>query len=129
VPKQLLRFQYHSNDDPRTDARERTLMMVNSRPWMGKEAGTCMVEDFDLQCREGGIERGLITVRYRPHGWAIRRIARTDNGCLADEQGNPLPEGQEPVFLEFEVYPRTDFNDLNFGIRLPEREEAVTSSP
>jgi hypothetical protein len=93
------------------------------------EAGTCMVDEFDIQRCEDGIDRGVLTVRYRPHGWPIRRLARDHDGSLADAQGNPLADGQEPVLLEFDVYPRIDFNELDFGTLLPERDEALVSGP
>ncbi len=42
-------------------------------------------------------------------------LDRAKDGTLLDGHGNPLPEGQQPVFLPFEVYQDVDFNELDFG--------------
>src|SRR5262245_31939884 len=98
-----------------------TLMnKVNCKPWQGKDPRTCQVVDVHISMIPGGIFGGTITVRHRPDGWRVRRIDQTSEGEFLDGHGNPLPEGQEKVVLEWEVpHEEVDFNQFDFGELVP----------
>ncbi|MEZ6136985.1 MAG: hypothetical protein R3C53_18985 [Pirellulaceae bacterium] len=42
-------------------------------------------------------------------------LDQDSNGVLLDGNGNPLPDGEEPVLLPFELYDDLEFNNLEFG--------------
>jgi hypothetical protein len=43
------------------------------------------------------------------------RADRKQDGSFLDGHGNPLPDGQEKVILEHDVYSEIDFNAFDFG--------------
>ena len=110
---------------------------INSTPWMDKEPESCMVVEFKQKepvpiGKTAMMDHAefKILVGYRPHGWIsdekhggrerlngwhLEIIARTNDGTLLDGAGKPLPPGQEPVFLCYNVYELADFNDYDFG--------------
>jgi hypothetical protein len=42
-------------------------------------------------------------------------LDRKEDGTLLDGHGNPLPEGQPPVYLPFEVHADAEFNEIDVG--------------
>jgi len=50
-------------------------------------------------------------------------LDRRSDGTLLDGQGNPLPEGQPPVYLAYEVFDDVDFNEMDFGELVGEFED------
>lgn len=72
---------------------------LNSRDWMGKQARTCRV----------------VKLHIKPHGWKIRQVSQDDQGHLLDDQKHPLPEGAEPIIIEFDTLEEVDFNGFDFS--------------
>jgi len=48
-------------------------------------------------------------------GWTALVPDRKKDGTLLDGNGHPLPEGQSPVYLRYEVFNDIDFNAIDFG--------------
>ena len=84
-----------------------------------------------LSPEESGSEprvfKAEIEVAYRPKGcityvgqtkydgWTALMLDRKHDGTLLDGHGNPLPDGQPPVYLPFELFNDVDFNEIDFG--------------
>lgn len=97
-----------------------TLNKVNMHAWMHRAAKTCKVENVHIEgC--GDPMSGMIVVRHRAAGFGVRRVDRGLQGYL-DGRGKPLPEGQEKVVLEFDVFGSIDFNGFDFGELVSGRE-------
>jgi len=61
--------------------------------------------------------KGTITYSggTRYDGWTAMMLDRMPDGTLLDGNGKPLPPGQPPVYLHFEVYDKAEFNEIDFG--------------
>ncbi len=103
---------------------------VNSTVWQGKEPRSCSVTkvrsgvhavdgndpvafEFEVSYRPKGCITFVGNTKY--DGWTAMVLNRAQDGTLLDEHGKPLPEGQPPVYLPYEVYDAIDFNLMNFG--------------
>jgi len=76
-----------------------------------------------------------LEVTYRPKGcivfvgntkydgWTAMVLDKKNDGTLLDGEGNPLPEGQPPVYLQYEVFNDTEFNQIDFGEFVGESED------
>jgi hypothetical protein len=107
---------------------------VNRTEWRGKEPRSCAVTKFHGHMNREGPTVYDVEVTYRPKGWisyvgdtkydgwTAMVLDRAKDGTLLDGHGNPLPLGAEPVYVPFEVYPDVDFNELQFGEFIGERE-------
>jgi hypothetical protein len=82
---------------------------------MGHAPRTCRVVKLHIKGKPGGLATGFIVVRHRPHGWQLRCVHQDQFGRLLDEQGNLLPEGEEPVIRESDLLEEVDFNGFDFG--------------
>ncbi len=104
--------------------------VLNRTEWQGKEPRACavtsvnfrphsvgskepMVFDIEVTCRPKGCITYVANTKY--DGWTAMMLDRGKDGTLLDGHGNPLPEGQPPVYLPFELYDDVDFNELDFG--------------
>lgn len=105
--------------------------VLNRTEWRGKEPRSCGVTRMNLSPEKSGSEPRVfiaeIEVAYRPKGcityvgqtkydgWTALMLDRTRDGVLLDGHGNPLPDGQPPVYLPFELFNDVEFNDIDFG--------------
>ena len=145
-PKQsVLRFLLKSADHPgavMSRFHPQGKIVLNRTPWRGKEPRSCGITAVNGRPRAvGSPEPGAydIEVSYRPKGcitysggtrydgWTASVQDRAQDGTLLDGQGKPLPDGQSPVYLRFETFVDTDFNEMDFGELAGEFEvEGVT---
>lgn len=129
----ILRFALKTTDSPfevmgRFHPQGKTLL--NRTEWRGKEPRSCGVTKVTGRADTAGSTEPHvwdIEVAYRPKGtityvgntkydgWTAMMLNRKRDGTLLDQEGNPLPEGEPPIFLPVEVYEDIDFNDLEFG--------------
>src|SRR5262245_14426149 len=92
--------------------------VLNRTEWRGKEPRTCGVVSVKSRPHGSMSEETPefeVEVAYRPKGvitfsggtkydgWTAMILDRKKDGTLLDGHGNPLPEGQPPVYLPFEV--------------------------
>jgi|ERR1700733_15274540 len=111
--------------------------LLNSTEWRGKGPRSCGVVNVHGQGVAGNKEMSVdIVVAYRPKGyiyyvgntkydgWTAMMLDRTKDGTLLDGKGKPLPAGEPPVYLPFEMYKDVDFNTLDFGEFIEEVEGA-----
>jgi len=136
----ILRFKLKSTGSP-LDLMETFLpqgqTVLNRTEWRGKEPRSCGITNVSIQpYKHGSIEPKTvdIEVTYRPKGcisfigrtkydgWTARVIDRMQDGTLLDGHGKPLPEGEEPVYLSFELHHDVDFNAIDFGELVTESE-------
>ncbi|MBX4188437.1 MAG: helix-turn-helix domain-containing protein [Candidatus Doudnabacteria bacterium] len=104
--------------------------VINSSQWKGCEPETCKVLEVQLNQPVPMNEEATFTfiVSHRPKGyityhkggfwwdgWKLKHIDVTQEGVLLDGKGNPLPEGEEPIILEWNMYKSVDFNSFDFG--------------
>lgn len=104
--------------------------VLNRSAWHGKEPRSCGITSVKSRPHPAGTSDPIlfdIEVTYRPKGcityaggtkydgWTAMMPDRKKDGTLLDGHGNPLPEGQPPVYLPFEVYPDVDFHEIEFG--------------
>lgn len=129
-----LRFVLRSSENPmalmaRFQPQGKTVL--NRTEWRGKEPRSCGVTRMNLSPEKSGSEPRVfiaeIEVAYRPKGcityvgqtkydgWTALMLDRTRDGVLLDGHGNPLPDGQPPVYLPFELFNDVEFNDIDFG--------------
>lgn len=85
---------------------------VRSRPHAAG-SGEPIVVDVEVTCRPKGSIAYVGGTKY--DGWTAMILDRKKDGTLLDGHGQPLPEGQPPVYLPFEVYDDADFNAIDFG--------------
>lgn len=133
-PKQsVLRFVLRTADGPMavfSRFRPHGTVVLNRTEWRGKEPRSCgitavkgrshvarstepVVYDLEVAYRPKGCITHTGGTRY--DGWTAVMIDRARDGTLLDGQGNPLPEGQPPIYLQFEVYKDVEFNEIDFG--------------
>ncbi|MBX3449126.1 MAG: hypothetical protein KF777_06170 [Planctomycetaceae bacterium] len=117
-----------------TDCWERFLPggepVLNSTVWRGFEARSCGITNLSCPPRSiddvGPIQVNIeVTYRSPDHvsfvgrtkyiGWNAEVLDRRQDGTLLDGFGQPLAEGQPPVYLQFRMYKDIEFNDLDFG--------------
>jgi hypothetical protein len=104
--------------------------ILNRTAWRGKEPRSCGVIRVKSRPHAASSDDTLafdVEVAYRPKGvitflggtkydgWTAMMLDQKKDGTLLDGHGNPLPEGQPPVYLPFEVYDDVEFNDIAFG--------------
>lgn len=113
---------------------------LNRTAWKGTPPRSCRIMGSKMGPDTGG--KVQIEVEYRPiHwvsfssdtkyvGWTAFVPNRSSDGVFLDRDGNPLPDGDEPILLQFEVYRDIEFNDLDFGEMIEEipfeNDEEVT---
>ena len=115
----------------------RGMHVLNRTEWRGKEPRTCAVVSVKSRphaFKPEGTPEVDVEVAFRPKGvitfsggtkydgWSAMVLDRKKDGTLLDGHGNPLPEGQPPVYLPVDVYEDVDFNEINFGEFLGEFE-------
>ena len=152
--KSLLRFRLLAEFVNPLEPEEGTPLWLmdrslrNSSPWMGKEAGSCMVVHVEQQSsvtlgKTFMMEHAefIVTVGFRPEGWIsnlgnggrdrlngwTREICdQMDDGSMLDGKGHPLPDDAAPVFLRPEAfqYGCADFNAVTFGVFEGKEEQA-----
>jgi hypothetical protein len=85
-------------------------------------AGTAepKIADIEVTYRPKGCVVFVGETRY--DGWTAEVLDKRPDGALLDGKGGPLPDGQPPVYLRFEVYQDADFNEINFGEFVDERQ-------
>lgn len=103
---------------------------LNRTEWWGKEPRSCAVTGVKSRPHSVGDSSPVIIdieVTYRPKGyityvgntkydgWTAMVIDQTRDGVLLDGHGQPLKDGDPPVYLPHEVYPDAEFNDMDFG--------------
>jgi len=130
VKQTVLRFVLKSTANPmdimsRFHPEGKTVL--NRTEWRGKEPRSCAVTKVKSRPSSGGPLIFDVEVSYRPKGtityvggtkydgWTAMMLDRMRDGVLLDGHGKPLPEGQPPVYLPFEVYSDVDFNEIDFG--------------
>ncbi len=104
--------------------------VLNRTEWRGKEPRSCAVTNVATRPHSAGDPGPVIIdieVTYRPKGettyvgdtkydgWTAMMLDKTSDGVLLDGHGQPLKDGDPPVYLPFEVYDDVEFNDLDFG--------------
>jgi len=113
-------------------------IVLNRTEWRGKEPRSCAVTGARIRPYSAGTNEAKVVdleVTYRPKGcivfvgntkydgWTAMVLDRRSDGTLLDGQGNPLPEGQPPVYLAYEVFDDVDFNEMDFGELVGEFED------
>ena len=114
--------------------------MLNRTVWRGKEPRTCCVTRIrsgELSVNGNAqITTYDIEVTYRPagcitfagntkyDGWDAL-VLREKDGVLLDETGAPLEEGRPPLYSKRELYGEMEFNSVEFGDFIEERECGV----
>lgn len=103
---------------------------LNRTEWRGKEPRSCGVGHISSSSRSSnssGKTAFTIEVEYKPkgsisyagetryNGWTALLLDQTSDGILLDGQGNPLPEGHPPIYIQKELYKDIEFNELDFG--------------
>lgn len=141
-PRQsVLRFAARTDDHTMREVRSRLYpqgkMVVNRTAWRGKEPRTCGVTAINSRPHGVGSAGPVlyeIEVTYRPKGcitylggtrydgWTVSVLDRADDGTLLDGHGEPLPDGQSPVYRQVEVFGEVDFNEMDFGEFVGESE-------
>jgi hypothetical protein len=111
----LLTFQFAARTDVAGNMLGAIVNKLNSRDWMGKPPRTCRVVKLHIKGKPGGVAEGYIIVRHRPHGWKIRQVSQDEQGHLLDDEKHPLPDGAEPIIIEFDPLEEVDFNGFDFG--------------
>jgi hypothetical protein len=104
--------------------------LLNSKEWRGKGPRTCGITNAKSRSRPMNATGPVIfdiEVTYRPpgfisyvgrtkyDGWTCMMLDRNPDGTLLDGHGQPLKDGEAPVYLPFQAYKECDFNDLDFG--------------
>ena len=129
----VLRFALTSTENP-LDVMARFFpqgtTQLNRTEWRGKEPRSCGLTNVKMRPHSAGSDQPKVfhvEVTYRPKGcvtfvgptrydgWTAMMLDRKQDGTLLDGHGNPLPEGQPPVYLPFEVHGDAEFNDIDFG--------------
>lgn len=132
--QKVLRFVLKSPENPMAlmaRFHPQGITVLNRTEWRGKEPRSCGVTKMNLSPEEPASEprmfKALIEVAYRPKGcityvgqtkydgWTALMLDRRQDGVLLDGHGNPLPDGQSPVYLPFELFNDVDFNEIDFG--------------
>lgn len=129
----VLRFTLTSTENPmEVMARffPRGTTLLNRTEWRGKEPRSCGLTNVKMRPSSAGSDKPKVfdvEVTYRPKGcitfvgptkydgWTAMMLDRKPDGTLLDGHGNPLPEGQPPVYLPFEVHGDIEFNEIDFG--------------
>ena len=133
ISQTILRFVLKSVGNPidimaRFHPQGKTVL--NRTEWRGKEPRSCgigkvkmrpysagsndpKVFDVEVTCRPEGCITYVGSTKY--DGWTAVMLDRSSDGTLLDGHGKPLPEGQPPVYLRYEVYNDVDFNEIDFG--------------
>ena len=103
--------------------------VLNKAEWRGKEPRSCGVTRVKSRSHSMGDPSPIIVdieVAYRPQGyisyegttrydgWSATAPIKKD-GVLIGRDGQPLKEGEPPIYQAFDVYPDTDFNEMEFG--------------
>jgi hypothetical protein len=129
----VLRFVLKSGGNPlelmsRFHPKGKTVL--NRTEWRGKESRSCGVSSVQMRPYSAGSNEPRIVdveVSYRPKGcivfvgntkydgWTAMVVDRKPDGTSLDGRGNPLPEGEAPVYRAFEVYDDVEFNEMDFG--------------
>lgn len=137
----ILRFRLTTTENPfeimqRFQPAGKTVL--NRTEWRGKEPRSCAVTGLKIRPFAAGSHEAKVIdleVTYRPKGcivfvgntkydgWTAMVLGRKNDGTLLDGKGNPLPEGQPPVYLKYEVFNDIDFNELDFGGFIGEFED------
>lgn len=132
MSERILHFRLTTTDSPFETfdkLRPSRKQLLNSTTWMGKEPRSCAITQVS---NKGGANKNNetiwnIEVTYRPKGfisfvgdtkydaWTALILDQTDEGVLLDGKGEPLGEGQPPVYIRGDVYGDIDFNALNLG--------------
>ena len=106
--------------------------MVNSREWFERGAGTCLIRNVKitrfLASSNTYKYRTSWEVAVNPNGWKYLQLdcgTRDNNGIIYGDKGEPIEEsvpldgtgeqlddGDDPVFLEFNIYESVDFDGL-----------------
>src|SRR5688572_6432360 len=104
--------------------------VLNRTEWRGKEPRSCAVTSLRGRPYKAGSKDPQVwdvEVAYRPKGtitfvgntkydgWTAMILDRAKDGTLLDGHGKPLPDGQPPVYLPYEMYEDVEFNDIDFG--------------
>lgn len=102
--------------------------LLNSTAWRGKEPRSCGVTRVSARPHTPGEPTTIdVEVTYRPKGyiswlgqtrydgWDLAPLDQKADGTLLDGNGQPLKDGDPPVYLSYEVYEDTDFNAIEFG--------------
>lgn len=104
------------------------MYVLNTTEWRKKEPRSCAVTKIStgLGSEEGAADV-QIEVEYRPKGcvkfvggtkydgWTALMVDRSPDGELLNGKGEPLANGEPPVYRPVEVYRDVEFNDLDFG--------------
>lgn len=106
---------------------------VNSDNWFGRAAGTCLLRNVKATKYLADNTptykyKTSWEVAYDPTGWKYLQLdcgTRDNNGIIYGEKGEPIEEsvpldgtgeqlddGNDPVFLEFNIYESVDFDGL-----------------
>ena len=138
----VLHFELKSHGNPleilaRFNPEGKTVL--NRTQWMGKEPRSCGITNVSIRAYQLGSAEPKtvdIEVTYRPKGcttfvgktkydgWTALLLDRKKDGTLLDGHGNPLPDGEPPVYLPFEVHHDIDFNEIDFGKLIDEVDVA-----
>jgi hypothetical protein len=136
----ILRFVLKSTENPlkvmsRFFPQGKTVL--NRTEWWGKEPRSCGLTNMKTRPASAGSNEPKVfdvEVTHRPKGcitfvgptkydgWTAMILDRKKDGTLLDGHGNPLPEGQPPVYLPLEVHEDAEFNEIDFGEFVDELE-------
>lgn len=140
VKQTILKFVLRSTANPRELMARfypQGKTVLNRTAWLGKEPRSCGITNMKSRSYSADDKSPIIwdlEVSYRPKGiityvghtkydgWTAMVLDRKKDGTLLDGKGQPLLEGQQPVYLPFELYEDVEFNDIDFGDFVNESE-------
>lgn len=109
-------------------------IVLNATEWRGKAPRTCGVTNVHGKFQEGGPSAFVVEVTCKPKGfisyagqtrydgWTAMALERGSDGVLLNSTGGPLKDGEPPLYSPKEVYRDIDFNELDFGEFVEEKE-------
>lgn len=133
VKPTILKFVLKTTESPKdviARFHPKGQMVLNRTKWRGKESRSCGVTRIKGRPHSAESKEPLIfdiEVAYKPKdtvtyvddtrydGWTAMLLDRAKDGTLLDGHGEPLPEGEPPVYLPYEMYADVEFNGLDFG--------------
>jgi hypothetical protein len=114
--------------------------VLNRSEWMGKEPRSCAVTKVKGRPHMSGSNEPMVfdvEVSYRPKGWitfvgntkydgwTAMMLDQMKDGTLLDGHGKPLPDGQEKVYLPYEMFHDVEFSEIDFGEFVGETELGI----
>lgn len=109
--------------------------VLNKTAWRGKEPRSCGVTRISSRPHSMGDPSPFIfdiEVSYRPKGytnyvsltkydgWTAMLLERRKDGVYLDAKGQPLKDGEAPIYSPKEIFHDVEFNDLDFGVFVEE---------